>query len=465
MLCAPPTGPIGLLPTAMSTRIFGTDGVRGPAGVGPLSPTSLVRLGRAVARGLAHRTGRRVLIGRDTRVSGPAVQAAMAAGLLAEGVAVDDGGVLPTPAIAFLTRRHGYGAGLVVSASHNPWQDNGVKVLGPGGAKLSDADEAAVESAYAALADEPDAASDGYADAGRLAGAASEYADAVVDEFGADALAGLRLVADCANGAQSAIAGTVLRRLGAVVEVLHAEPDGRNVNDGCGALHTESLQARVTELGADAGVAFDGDADRVQLIDERGELVDGDAILAILAPLLREREELADGVVVGTSMTNGALAGWLEERDMRLVRTAVGDRHIVRCMTEHGYGLGAEPSGHVLLPWDGLLSGDGLRAAVACLVAARSAGHSLSAAPDGFRPWPLELVSFRVRERTPVAELPGTTAAIEDAERRLGSGGRVVVRYSGTEPKVRVMVEALDPAELRAALDPIVAALREEVGE
>lgn len=449
----------------MSKRIFGTDGVRGPAGVQALAPASLVRLGRAIARALPASAPRSALVGRDTRLSGPAVQAALSAGLLAEGVAVEDGGVLPTPAIAYLTRAHDHGTGLVISASHNPWQDNGVKVLGADGRKLSNAAEAAIETAYAELDGDPDAVPEGYAAATTAPAAGSEYADAVVADAGEGCLSGLRLVVDCANGAQSGLAAGILRRLGATVEVLSATPDGRNINADCGALHTEQLQQRVRETGAAAGVAFDGDADRVQLVDERGRLVDGDAILAILAPRLLAAGQLSDGVVVGTSMTNGALEGWLRERGMRLVRTDVGDKYIVRCMTAEGYGLGAEPSGHVLLPWTGLLTGDGLRAAVACLHPVAATGTPLSELPDGFAPWPLELVSFRVRERTPLEQLPGTTAAIAAAERALGDEGRVVVRYSGTEPKVRVMVEALDADALRAALDPIVGALREEVGE
>ncbi len=453
----------------MQSRLFGTDGVRGPAGVGSLSPPALARLGLAVARLLADRAERggppRALIGRDTRRSGPAVAAAVTSGLLAGGVEVHDGGVLPTPAVALLVRKLRFEIGVVISASHNPWQDNGVKLLGPDGRKFDDDGETAIEAMWRDPSTDSTPHPDRIEAPVARPGAVDEYVRAILAEFRGRRLLGLRVVVDAANGAQSEVASRVLRRLGARVTAMHDRPDGRNINEGCGALHPESVRRAVRASGADAGVAFDGDADRVQLCDERGRLLDGDVVLAALAPRLRQRRRLPHNTVVGTSMTNGALEQALAARGIRLVRTDVGDRNVVAEMARHGYGLGGEPSGHIVLPRSGLLTGDGLVVAMHCLRILAEEGVKASELGGGYRPWPLEIVSLRVRARRGVAELPRSAAAIAEAEQRLGRDGRIVVRYSGTEPKVRVMVEARRRRDLQAAMEPVVAALREEVGE
>jgi phosphoglucosamine mutase len=272
------------------------------------------------------------------------------------------------------------------------------------------------------------------------------------------------VVVDAANGAQSGIAAGVLRRLGARTTALHDAPDGRNINRRCGALHTASVRRAVRSQGADLGIAFDGDADRVQLADERGRLLDGDAILAALAPRLRALGRLPGDAVVGTSMTNGALEAHLAARGIRLLRADVGDRHVVALMTREGHGLGGEPSGHVLVPRDGLLTGDGLRVALLVLRVIAAERVRASEVADGFRAWPQEIVSLRTARKPPLRTLPETSAALAAAEAGLGREGRIVVRYSGTEPKVRVMVEARTRTALRAALRPVVAALGREVG-
>ncbi len=464
-------------PAAAAKRarsLFGTDGVRGPAGTGPLAPEALVRLGLAVAAEVRERTGSRApraITGRDTRLSGPALSAAFSAGLLSGGVEVYDAGVLPTPAVAMLTREAGFDLGVVVSASHNEWHDNGIKLLGDDGGKLPDGREARIEEILAAG---PEAHPGAMAATAAISDGPAHYAAAMRREFRRLRLGGMRIVVDAANGAQSGIATEVLTKLGAKVTALHDAPDGRNINADCGALHPRPLARAVRAAKAAIGIAFDGDADRVQLCDEKGRLLDGDAILATLAPAFLAANRLPGATVVGTSMTNGALEALLRGQGIALHRTDVGDRHILAAMREHGFGLGGEPSGHILFPFsaetganprlEGLLTGDGLRAALAILAAMKSRGALASEVAGGYRPWPLAIESIVVRAKTPIASLPQTSAAIAAAESALGGAGRVVVRYSGTEPKLRVRVEARTKRALAAAIGPIAAAVREEVG-
>jgi phosphoglucosamine mutase len=437
--------------------------------VGNLAPPAVARLGLAMARVLRARAAPghtpRVLMGRDTRLSGPSVAAALSSGLLAGGVEVHDGGVLPTPGVALLVRRRKYDLGCMVSASHNPWPDNGIKLLASHGSKLDDEEEAAIERAYRdrALASRGDPTLVGALEERRKA--PQEYARAIESEFRGLRLRGLHVVVDAGNGAQSGLASRVLRRLGARVTALMEAPDGRNINEGCGAMHTGPLRRRVRLEGADLGIAFDGDADRVQLCDERGRLLDGDVILAALGPRLLRARKLRHRTVVGTLMTNGALEVALAKDGIRLLRTPVGDRHIVAAMREHGYGLGGEPSGHMILPRRGLLTGDGLVAALACLRILAEERLSASELAGSYKAWPLEIVSFRVRERPAIETLPRTSVAIEEALGVLDGSGRVVVRYSGTEPKVRVMIESRRRKLLASTMESIVGALREEVGE
>jgi phosphoglucosamine mutase len=449
-------------------RLFGTDGIRGPAGQGALSPTALARLGLAVARtlmtGAKTRAPRRALIGRDTRLSGPAVVGAVSSGLLAGGLDVEDGGVLPTPAVALLVRHARFDVGVVVSASHNPWPDNGVKLLGRDGRKLSDAAEAAIETAYRDPETEKLPLPERFGAWAQRPTAAREYGKALLSEWRRTRLGGLKVVLDCGHGAQSGLAAAVLTKLGAKVVALHDAPDGRNINAKCGALHPDAMRKAVRAQKADVGVAFDGDADRVQMCDEKGRLLDGDAIVAALAPRLRGWGLLPHDTVVCTSMSNGGLVAFLGARGIRVLRTAVGDRHVVAEMAARGYGLGAEPSGHLIMQRDGLLTGDGLYAAISVLAVLAAERIPASKLAKGYKAWPLEIVSINVRERRPLEEMPRTSAAIGAAERELGENGRIVVRYSGTEPKVRVMVEARRKDQLRAVLTPVLASLREEAG-
>jgi phosphoglucosamine mutase len=428
------------------TLRFGTDGVRGHA-EDELTPTLVVALGRAAARVLG---GGPVVVGRDTRVSGPRLEGELAAGLAAEGLEVHPVGVVPTPAVAHASATQGV-TGAMISASHNAYQDNGIKFFAPGGTKLSDEVEERLEAELDALLHEaqpPDGAVDSRRGDPSIGAA---WVDSVVASVPEGALDGLRVAVDCANGAASQWAPDALRRLGAEVDVIHAEPDGTNINAGCGSTHPEDLQARVLELGADAGLAFDGDADRVLGVDGDGGLVDGDHLIAICAADRHRRRALVDDTVVVTVMANLGFRLAMEELGIAVVETAVGDRYVLEALAEGGWSLGGEQSGHVIFP-ELATTGDGLLTGIQVLAAVRAQGQTLAEAAEVMTSLPQVLRNVRVAERRPdIAER--LAADIAAAEARLGSRGRVLIRPSGTEPLVRVMVEAeaLAVAEAEAA--------------
>lgn len=440
------------------TLRFGTDGVRGAADT-ELTPELILALGRAAARVLG---GEHVVIGRDPRESGPRIEAALAAGFAAEGVHVDLLGVVPTPAVAHASAT-AMVTGAMISASHNPYGDNGVKLFTAGGHKLSDRTEERLETELDRLLHE---AAPVAPDAPDLvlgaAPVAEAWADAVVASVEPGALDDLRLVIDCANGAASAWASAVLERLGATVEVIHAEPDGRNINAGCGSTHPGDLQAAVVARGADAGLAFDGDADRVLGVDADGALVDGDHLIAVCAVDRHRRGELVEDTVVVTVMANLGFRRAMEADGITVVETAVGDRYVLEALAAGGWSLGGEQSGHVIFP-DLATTGDGLLTGVQVLAAVHRAGTSLAEAAAVMTQLPQVLHNVRVPHRRPdIAER--LAAEIAAAEARLGPRGRVLVRPSGTEPLVRVMVEAEDPAvaeaEARALAEAAEAASR-----
>jgi len=442
----------------MDRRLFGTDGVRGVANV-DLTPELVLRLGRAAAEILGSEGGR-FLIGRDTRVSGPMLESALAAALCASGASVQRAGILPTPAVAYLTRQFESTAGIAVSASHNPIEDNGFKFFGRDGFKLSDAQEHAIEAAM----DRGVAAADG-----RPPGGVEEVADALeqyvefVASLAAVPLAGLRVVVDCAYGAAWRAAPKLWRRLGATVIAINDEPDGSRINVACGSTHPEVVRQAVLDHGADVGFAHDGDADRVIAVDETGGIVDGDAIMGLCALHLHAQGRLAGGRVVATVMSNLGLELALRRGGIALDRTAVGDRYVLEHLREAGCNLGGEQSGHVIF-LDHSTTGDGLITAVQVTNVMMETGRALSDLASVIERFPQVLRNVVVSDRTGFAQAPAIAAAIDAASRALGPGGRVLVRPSGTEPLVRVMVEARDAATAEAVAADLADVVQRTLG-
>ena len=428
-------------------KYFGTDGIRGPVGQWPISADFMLRLGRAAGVALARDTkGRRpkVLIGKDTRVSGYMFEAALEAGLVAAGVDVGLLGPMPTPAVAFLTRSLRAQAGIVISASHNPHQDNGIKFFSATGEKLSDELELAIEQELdAEFTTEP---SERLGKASRVDDAVARYAEfckATVDEH--FTLRGLRIVLDCANGATYQVAPKVFAELGAEVIAIGDRPDGFNINRGVGSTHPQTLQLAVLEHHADLGIAFDGDGDRVQMVDREGVLADGDDMLFILARAWQAQGRL-QGPVVGTLMSNYGLQQALGALDVELIRANVGDRYVLQKLKEHDGQLGGETSGHILC-LDRATTGDGIVSALAVLEAL--GGRDLAEARQGLHKMPQIMINVRAQGARESLQSDEVKQALADTEASLRGRGRVVLRASGTEPLVRVTVEAADEAEVR----------------
>jgi phosphoglucosamine mutase len=482
-------------------RLFGTDGMRGEAGRFPLDAATVRTVGRSLARHLAERLGHapRVVLGRDTRESGAWIEQAFLEGARAGGARAESAGVITTPGVAYLARTLPSDAGVVVSASHNPFHDNGIKIFAPTGRKLDDATERLIEAdIYAGweTGAQPDAgASDARAssesekvdegeaalvkvdesNAQRVKGTGEEesrhaallrgfYLDYLTDEVAQGLeLEGLKVVLDCANGAASGFAPELLARLGAVVVPTFDAPDGRNINRGCGSLHTDVLCGRVVEEGAHLGVAFDGDADRALFVDARGRLVDGDATLWVLGGRMKERGELAGDRVVATVMSNIGLELALRTRGVELVRTDVGDKYVLEELLRSGAALGGEQSGHVIFPRLSL-AGDGMITTLLLLRAMRDAGRALEELTEGFRRYPQVLTNVRVREKLPFEEVEEVAAAAREVRARLGEGGRLLLRYSGTEPLARVMIEGQSQEEIDALAAELAEVISRRLG-
>ena len=446
-------------------KYFGTDGIRGMANRAPMTVETALRLGRAVAT-VFSRDGHRakVLVGKDTRLSGYMFDAALCAGITSTGADVIHLGPLPTPGIAFLTTSMRADAGIVISASHNPYFDNGLKVFARDGFKLPDEVELRLESLMEA--DPQDGLASG-ADLGRarrVEDAVGRYVTHLKtllrDEYDLD---GVKIVVDCANGAAYRAAPMLFRELGATVIELGTSPNGTNINDQCGSLHPERAAELVIEHGAALGVCLDGDADRLILIDEKGKQVDGDAVMAMCALELADRDELPHRTVVATVMSNMGLERALADHDIRLERTKVGDRYVVERMRAGGFRFGGEQSGHLIF-LDHATTGDGLVAATQILNLMLGRQRPLSELASVLTRFPQVLLNCRVKSKPALDTLPGVQKAVSEAEDRLSGDGRVLVRYSGTEPKARVMVEGLDQDLIRAIAQDIVDAFGRDVG-
>jgi len=439
--------------------IFGTDGVRGLANAGAMTPDGILRLGMAVGRVFkngAHR--HRVVIGKDTRLSGYMIEPALTAGFAASGMDVFLLGPLPTPAMAMLTRSLRADLGVMISASHNPYHDNGVKFFGPDGYKLSDETELEIERL---MKEGPNAGLAAAGDLGRVKridDAGARYIEFAKAAFPRRAsLDGMRIVIDCANGAGYKVAPTVLWELGAEVKEIGVEPDGFNINRQCGSTSTKQMQDAVLEYRADIGIALDGDADRVIICDEKGQIVDGDQILALIATSWKKSDRLKGGGVVSTIMANMGLEKFLNGEGLTLERTQVGDRYVVEEMRAKGMNIGGEPSGHVILS-DYATTGDGLVTALQVLTVVASSGRKISDVCRNFDPFPQLLQNVRFKGGDPLAAA-GVKTAIKSGEEKLGKSGRLVIRKSGTEPLIRVMGEAEDARLVKSVVREICVAV------
>jgi phosphoglucosamine mutase len=448
---------------AESTCVFGTDGVRGTAGRPPLDPATVRRLGAALIRVLPNPSIRpRLLVGRDTRESGAWIEAELSHGASGEGATVTSAGVVPTPAIAYLTRAHGYDAGVVISASHNPFEDNGIKIFSGRGVKFTEAVEREIE---AIVADRSWTAREGepaHVPHEDLVGAYLHHLREIVRDSN-PAAAGFTLAIDCANGATTTVAPVLFQSLGFTLDVIGDQPDGRNINLHCGSTHPELLARTVVERGCRMGVAFDGDGDRAIFVDHHGRVVDGDAVLLLCAKQLQREGRLRGGGVVATVMSNIGLELTLRSLGIDLVRCAVGDKYVMEEMDRRGLSLGGEQSGHVIFS-DYLFTGDGLCTALNVLRTVAQTGRDLADLASDLTVYPQVLLNVRVRERVDLKTVPPVAAAIARVEARVAAHGRLLVRYSGTEPLLRVMLEGEHQNEIRAWGQEIVDVVREHLG-
>lgn len=448
-------------------KLFGTDGIRGVANVEPMTVEMMVKLGRAAAHAFKRRSGgrHRIVIGKDTRLSGYMLETALAAGICSMGVDILLVGPLPTPGIAFIASSMRADAGVVISASHNPFQDNGVKFFNRDGFKLPDDVERAMEDLiFNGEIEHVRPVATEVGKAFRIDDAVGRYVVFLKSTFPSSlTLEGVKMVVDCANGAAYKVAPAVFEELGAKVIKIGASPDGSNINKDCGSLHPECVAEEVKRTGAQIGIALDGDADRVIVVDERGSEVDGDHIMAICARELKRRGELAGDTVVATVMSNLGLERSLSDAGIRLERTQVGDRYVVETMREKGYRFGGEQSGHLVFLDHGT-TGDGILAALQVLSVMVETGKPLSELSRVMTSVPQVLHNVMVRDRIPLDGLPKVGIAMKEVEGELGAAGRLLVRYSGTEAKLRVMVEGDDENSIKLMANRICEAINLEIG-
>jgi phosphoglucosamine mutase len=439
-------------------KLFGTDGIRGKAGTAPLDPATIARVGAALVKAMPGSTPRFV-IGRDTRESGSWIEDELARGLTSEGATVVSAGVVPTPAVAYLARTEGFDAGIVISASHNPYEDNGIKVFGGAGTKLTEELEASVEQ-LVADASWSVAAGSGTIERRDLSAHYLEHLELIMSTAGP--LRGSHIVVDCANGATNVLAPQLFRKIGFDVESIGIAPNGRNINLKCGSTHLDALAAAVVTSRARLGVAFDGDGDRALFVDGEGRVVDGDAVLMMAAIYLKERGRLPGNAIVATVMSNVGLEIALRERGIEMVRTAVGDKYVMEEMIKRGLALGGEQSGHIIFS-EHLFTGDGLATALNVLRIMADTGKELAPLAGALVTYPQVLVNVRVREKADYMKVPAIADTVKKVEQGLAGNGRLLVRYSGTEPLLRIMLEGKDDAEIKEWANQIAGVVKEHL--
>jgi phosphoglucosamine mutase len=435
----------------MTTRLFGTDGIRGKANEYPITPEIALRTGQAISRVLKSNGANhnRVIIGKDTRVSGYMLETALTSGLVSSGMDVFLVGPMPTPGVAHLTKSMGCGAGIMLTASHNPYEDNGLKIFGPDGYKLSDELELAIEKEILAASPGQGVTPDKIGKATRIDDARGRYIEYAKHSVGAGDLGGMKIVVDCGHGAAYLLAPLIFKELGAKVIKLGVDPDGLNINDACGALHPQHAGRVVKEQGADLGISFDGDADRVIFTDETGATVSGDRILTLCALALMEEGKLRGATMACTVMSNLGLHEALRQAGIAVLTTAVGDRHVIEALRAGGFSFGGENSGHLIFA-DHATTGDGILSALQVLRIMKRTGRPLSALAQVMREYPQALVNLKVRAKPPLESLPALQAALREADAAFGPLGRHLIRYSGTENKVRILVEHREAAVVDA---------------
>jgi phosphoglucosamine mutase len=446
-------------------KLFGTDGIRGVAGSFPLDPSTVNIIGRSLATQCTSRLGRtpRFVTGRDTRESGEWIEQAFHAGALAGGAECQSAGLITTPGVAFVTRTFDFDAGVVISASHNPYEDNGIKIFSPTGKKVSSDVESSIEADIHAGRAETVAQAPPDIDNAKATEFQAAYLDHFAEKFAGLDLHGIRMAVDTANGAASLLAPSLFQRLGADVIAANDKPDGRNINKDCGSLHLDQLQKHVLDCQADLGVAFDGDADRALFVDEKGNIVDGDATLWTMARFLRNKGELANNTVIATVMSNVGLEIALASVGVKLVRTAVGDKYVLDELIKTGSDLGGEQSGHVIFPRESLV-GDGILTTLSMLDAYCQSGTPFSALTDGFTRYPQILVNVKVREKRSFEDVPEIAKASAAIEAELEGRGRLLLRYSGTENLARVMIEGKDQSEIERQANDLAEVIRTALG-
>lgn len=446
-------------------KLFGTDGIRGKAGEPPLDPATISRIGAALVRALepsgATRTVR-VVIGRDTRESGEWIERELTGGLVSEGATVVSAGVMPTPGVAYLTRAEGFDAGIVISASHNPYADNGIKIFSGRGEKLDGGFESRIEAFVAADSRAPSQGPTAPTIEPHLLRDYVQHLRQILPDAGV--LSGSPLVIDCANGATTTVAPALFRDMGFDVVVIGDAPNGRNINLNCGSTHLDVLQAAVRKRNARLGVAFDGDGDRALFVDRHGKAVDGDAVLLIAADFLRREGRLPGGAVVATVMSNIGLELALADKGIELVRAPVGDKYVMEEMQKRGLALGGEQSGHVIFA-DHLFTGDGMATALQVLRIMAATGRELDELAGQLVTYPQVLINVKVRERADYMTIPAIADSIREVEQRLEGHGRLLIRYSGTEPLLRIMLEGKDDSEIRQWANEIAETVRLELGD